>query len=157
MSEYMLFCLGGEDSRKGEGYQKSNRIFNVDVSHDKYMEARQSLPTLNLGITKWTDKKDMTKEEKNSVSSWETRGGYLKRYTYEEAWATTWDKLSNSDRQKFLDLPHFDAEIFEAITGIDVEVAEAPKTINVGGKEYEVTPELTKALEDLKEVKKGKK
>jgi hypothetical protein len=30
--------------------------------------------------------------------------------------------------------------------------ADKPASINIGGKEYEVTDELTKALADLKEV-----
>lgn len=32
------------------------------------------------------------------------------------------------------------------------EEPEKPQTINIGGKEYEITPELTKALKNLKEI-----
>lgn len=124
MSEYMLFCLGdASNQQQGEGYQKNNRIFNVDVSYDGYTKARQSLPTINLGITRWVDKKDMTKEEKDTVSSWETMGGYLKRYSYEDAWTTVWAELGKADKQKFLDLPHFNKDIFKEITGIDTSNA----------------------------------
>ena len=41
--------------------------------------------------------------------------------TYEDAWAEVWENLSKSGKQKFLDLPYFNAEIFKKITGIEVE------------------------------------
>jgi hypothetical protein len=137
MSENMLFCLGdGKYESKGEGYQKNNRMFNVDCTKDEVQKAKSSLPTISLGITKWVEKDDMTAKEKKDVSGWETMGGYLKRYSYEEAWANVWADLSKSDKQKFLDLPHFNKDIFKEITGIDVEVATNPAEIVIDGATY---------------------
>ena len=52
--------------------------------------------------------------------SWETCEGFLKTYEYKKAWANTWSSFSQQDKQKFLDLPNFDAAIFKEITGIDI-------------------------------------
>jgi hypothetical protein len=137
MSENMLFCLGdGKYEPKGEGYQKNNRIFNVDCTKYEVQKAKSSLPSFNLGITKWVEKDDMTAKEKKDVSGWETMGGYLKIYSYEEAWANVWADLSKSDKQKFLGLPHFNKDIFKFITGIDVEVATNPTEIVIDGATY---------------------
>lgn len=153
MSERMLFCLGeGRYESQGNGYQKNNQIFNTQVTEKEWNEAKSSLPEIELQITKWVDKEDMTKEEKSNSTVWKEIGGYLKRYTYEEAWANWWENANAEDRQAILDLPHFDGEIFTGITGITDFTTDKLKTVNIGGKEYKVTPELTKALKDLKEL-----
>lgn len=152
MSERMLFCLGeGKFESKGAGYQKNNQIFNTQVTEDEWSEARESLPGIKILITQWVDKKDMTKDEKNDNPVYKEVGGYLRHYNYKEAWANWWSQASQKDKQAILDLPHFNAEIFEGITGIK-DISISKQTVNIGGKEYEVTPELTKALKDLKEV-----
>ena len=122
MSERMLFCLGdGKYESKGTGYQKNNCIFNVQVTPDEWNKAKKSLPEIKIAITKWVDESDMTKDEKDNNSVYKEIGGYLKRHDYKEAWATWWSDASKSDKQAILDLPHFDAEIFEKITGIKVD------------------------------------
>lgn len=148
----MLFCLGeGRYESKGAGYQKNNQIFNTQVTPEEWDEARSSLPTIKIALTKWVDKKDMTKEEKENNSVWKEVGGYLKHYEYKKAWANWWNDASAKDRQAILDLPHFNNDMFTNITGIeDFDIKS--QTVNIGGKEYKVTPELTKALKDLKEV-----
>jgi hypothetical protein len=103
-------------------------------------------------LTKWISGLEMTDEEKKAEPNFSVMGGYLKTFTWEEAWANYWRDTDEEDRQKVLNLPNFDATIFKEITGIDVEAKNRPETINIGGKEYQVTKELTKALKDLKEV-----
>ncbi len=76
----------------------------------------------------------MTDKEKEDVAGWDTVGGYLKTLTHKEAWAEYWDRARESDKKFFLSLPNFNAEMFEEITGIDVEVKE--KMVEVDGKEY---------------------
>ena len=124
----MLFCLGeGRYKSEGEGYQKNNRIFNVDVTSEELSKAKSSLPTIKLPVTKWIEKADMTDTEKENNSVYKQIGGYLKTMSYEEAWAEVWENLSKSDKQKFLDLPHFSQEIFKKITGIEVEKENSKK------------------------------
>ena len=137
MSERMLFCLGdGSFTSSGPGYQKNNQIFNTQLTRDEWAKARESLPTIKIGTTLWVDKKDMTKEEKQNKSGWETTGGYLKQYSYEEAWSMWWEAASKKDKDAILALPHFDKDIFKGITGIDVEVKTAPKEIQIDGATY---------------------
>lgn len=128
MSERMLFCLGNADNRsQGDGYQKNNCIFNVQVSEEEWDEAKDSLPTIRISHTYWADKKDMTKDEKSNDSVYKETGGYLKTIPYKEAWANWWEDASKKDKQAILDLPHFDAEIFKGITGIDVKSPSNPR------------------------------
>jgi hypothetical protein len=119
MSERMLFCLGdGKYATKGEGYQKNNRVFNVQVTPEEFDKIRASLPTIKVPLTKWIDKKDMTDEEKENSSVWKEVGGYLKVNTYENAWAIWWKEASQEDKNKILNCKYFNAEIFTKITGI---------------------------------------
>lgn len=72
----------------------------------------------------------MTDKEKAANENYKTIGGYLKAITldYHEAWQQLWPTLDEEMRQKYLDLPNFDADKFLEITGVDVrEKIEAPK------------------------------
>jgi hypothetical protein len=62
----------------------------------------------------------MTEEEKTHHPAAKMQGGYLKTYTYKEAWRRSWDAAYIIDKKRVLDLPNFDNEIFKEITGIDV-------------------------------------
>ncbi len=73
-------------------------------------------------LTRWIEEKDMTNEEKIADPNFYVRQGYLKTFTYQEAWANFWKDTDKENREKFLALPNFDAEVFKEITGIDVEV-----------------------------------
>lgn len=101
-------------------------------------------------LNKWIPENEMTDEEKKSEPNFFVMEGYLKTFTWEEAWSNYWRDTTEEDRQRVLNLPNFDAKVFKDITGIDVETKK--ETINIGGKDYQVTEELTKALKDLKEV-----
>lgn len=111
MSERMLFCVGeGKYTRKGAGYQKNNQIFNVQVDEEDWDTAIKSLPKIELN---------------------------LKQNNYEDAWAAWWKSAEQSDKNKILELPHFNKDIFKGITGIDVETTKChPDTITVDGVEY---------------------
>ena len=102
----------------------------------------------NFYLNKWIPEADMTDEEKKSDPEFDVRGGYLKTYTWEEAWANYWRDSDDEEKQKVLNLPNFSWDVFTEITGIDVE---QPKTTN--------PPEITfdGATYVLKEVIKGNK
>ena len=72
-------------------------------------------------LNKWIPESEMTTEEKKAEAEFHVRGGYLKTYEREEAWANYWRDSGEEERQKVLNLPNFDADIFKEITGIDVE------------------------------------
>jgi hypothetical protein len=71
-------------------------------------------------LTKWIPEEEMTEGEKIAEPEFYVRKGYLKTYSWEEAWANFWRDTDEENRQKFLNLPNFDAEVFKEITGIDV-------------------------------------
>jgi hypothetical protein len=85
----------------------------------------------------------MTDEEKEENPDYKTRGGYLKEYSYKEAFRNSWDKATIEDRKKILKCPNFDNDVFFEISGIDVN-----KELN----QEKVTIELTQ--EQLDRIKK---
>lgn len=128
MSEYMIFCLGeGRGVSKRIGYQQNHMVFNTKVTDEEYKKIRESLPEIKISHTYWVEEKDMTKEEKKENDQYKQLGGFLKRITYEEAWANWWDDASKKDKQAILDIPYFDAEIFKGITGIEVSKTDTKK------------------------------
>ena len=118
MSEKMIFCLGeGKYESKGAGYQKSLQIFNTPVSEDEYNKTKSALSVKNFKPPMITQKQPC---------------GHIRVLSYKDAWKKMWNELSNEDKNFFFTLPHFNAEIFEKITGINPEI----KTLS--GKEVEV-------------------
>jgi len=135
MSERMLFCLGdGKYESKGEGYQKNNRVFNVQVTEDEFDTIKLNIPTIKLPVTRWIEEKEMTDEEKEENENYKTIGGYLKVLSYQDAWKIAWSEIDSETKEKFLLIPHFNKDIFKNITGIDVEVKEP----SLSGKEVKV-------------------
>jgi PPE-repeat protein len=78
------------------------------------------IPYLYIPLTKWVCEKDMTDLEKKNNSTFYVQMGYLKTNDYKVAWSIAWNSAEKSKKQEFLDLPNFDAKIFEEITGIKV-------------------------------------
>lgn len=66
-------------------------------------------------LTEWIDypEEDQAKDEKKKAI-----GGYLKTYTYKEAWQKSFSTASIGDVAKTLTLPNFNYKKFEEITGI---------------------------------------
>jgi hypothetical protein len=101
------------------------RIFNKD-SGKKWEEINH--PHFNeFYLNKWIEEKDMNDEEKIKEPLFYVREGYLKKYEYEEAWTNFWRDTDEENRQKFLNLPNFNADIFFEITGIDVRTKVSSK------------------------------
>ena len=62
----------------------------------------------------------MSDEEKENNLDAYVNYGYLRVYTYKEAWANLWSELTDDQKELFKTLPNFDADIFEDITGIEI-------------------------------------
>ena len=76
-------------------------------------------------LTEWVTTEDMTEAEKQEHKTYKTTGGYLRVYTYKEAWRKAWDSATPEDKELLFKLPNFDADVFKEISGIDVnETAE---------------------------------
>ena len=68
----------------------------------------------------WIYSKDMTDEEKAKNPTHETTGGYLKVLDESECGQLWWDGLSEHDKNTIFNIPNFDPEIFEQVTGIRI-------------------------------------
>ena len=68
----------------------------------------------------WIYSNNMTEDEKKEHPEHETLGGYLKAIPYKDACKLMWDKLDDDEKQAVKEIPYFDADVFEEITGIDV-------------------------------------
>ena len=139
MSEKMLFCLGeGKYEPKGIGYQKNYHIFNIPVSESEYNKAIGAKPSFTLYLTRWISKDKMTNEEKDNKYGWEQMGGYLKTLSYQDAWKESWAEASKEFKSWVKNLPHFNAELFEKITGVKFEetLVGSIATVEIGGKKY---------------------
>ena len=70
------------------------------------------------------------------VSSVETTGGYLRVNDLKEEWRKAYEGASEEDIQAVRDLPAFDYDVFEEITGLDLRPVSA--TASCEGREVEI-------------------
>ena len=100
------------------------------------------------------DSEDMIEEEKKANKNWKTLWWYLKTYDIDKSLHTyrkkSFENTTREDAAKALELPNFNYEIFEEITGITKEdfdrklgvgqEEEQERTIIIDGVEYVLTP-----------------
>lgn len=92
------------------------RIFNkpsgMSLKQFRNSKYAKALLSTSFNLTEWV-------EDKTTME-----GGYLKAYTYKEACANWWNRLSDEAKETIKSIPNFDEEVFENITGIKVEKEE---------------------------------
>ena len=74
----------------------------------------------NMETTAWIYESSMTEEEKEQYPSYKTTGGYLKVFTYKEAWKNLWNSITDEEKQEIMNIPNFDKNKFKEITGIEI-------------------------------------
>ena len=72
-------------------------------------------------ITSWISFGDMTDEEKIQYPKAFVCGGYLKTFTYKEAWQNAFKTATKSDIALLKALPNFNKKVFFEITGIKID------------------------------------
>ena len=109
------------------------RLFNkeLDMTVSEF-KSKYSL-YMNISLNTWIDESNMTDAEKDSNEGWEEVGGYLKTIEYKDVCRKWWEE-NPEEHERFLTLPGFDSEIFEEITGIDVDKPE--EMIEIDGKKW---------------------
>ena len=99
-------------------------MFNKPTSYKLHSEIRNlrgiQILERNFENSGWIYSENMSAEEKAAHPEHETMGGYLKTVDFKTACKMMWDKLDEEERQAVIELPNFDAEVFEEITGINV-------------------------------------
>jgi hypothetical protein len=116
--------------------------FNKPCTREQWAQA--DIPSwLYFNLTEWVDKEDMTDLEKQDHPTYETTGGYLKVYEYQEAWEKSYDNATREEQLKIKSLPNFDAEVFYEISGIKIdEGLSNPKEITIEGATYRLVEEV---------------
>ena len=77
--------------------------------------------------TTWVYVENMTDEEKANNSDYEILGGYLRKNDLMQVNQKWWESLTESEKDCIKSIENFDADIFEEIMGIDVELSEEEK------------------------------
>ena len=93
-------------------FDKPSDFTPTEFRKSKFYSALCSSPFI---LTEWIE---YTEEEKAEDKS--KIGGYLKEYTYKEACANWWNGMTVSNKKIVTEIPNFDPDKFERITGIDV-------------------------------------
>ena len=73
-------------------------------------------------VTCYVPFEDMTSEEKAAHPEYgpdNEYGGYMRKVDYKTACKQAWDALNDDERKSVTEIPNFDADVFEEITGID--------------------------------------
>ena len=81
---------------------------------------------LYFSLIEWVPKERMSKKEKKQHPEYVTTGGYIKQYTYKEAFRKSFEAAKKKEDwpeqlKRLKALPNFDAKIFEEISGIKEE------------------------------------
>ena len=84
-------------------------------------DARYLLNQIPKKVVEWIYTGDMTDEEKVAHPEHETTGGYLKVLDESESGQIWWNGLSEDEKDCIRNIPNFDKDIFEEITGIRTE------------------------------------
>lgn len=109
------------------------RMFNKETNLKR---SEIYIPYFYLKINEWVSEENMTDEQKKADKDFRVKGGTLITRTYKEAWALYWNhEATKEEKEKFLKLPNFDADIFEEITGINVNKESCGgKVVEIDGK-----------------------
>ena len=102
-------------------------------------QAQEVIPDVDMPVgTEWVPSENMTDDEMAANPNHTIIGGYLKVHNLkiQEAFPIAWAKMDQATRDRFLNLPNFDAEKFFACTGVDVRKPEPAKEIIVDGVRY---------------------
>ena len=103
--------------------QTPSPMFFDNPTNLTYSAAQNLIPDVILPIScVWVNSVDMSKLEKEENQNHKTIGGYLEKINkpIQEVFPSVWRKMTEEKKQRFLDLPNFDADKFMACTGVDV-------------------------------------
>ena len=96
-------------------FDKDTNMTLKEFIKSKYNKA---LCSVELKLTEWIM---YTEEEMKEDDDKKATKGYLKNYTYKEACANWWSKLTEENKEIIMSIPNFDADKFEEITGINID------------------------------------
>src|SRR3990167_127594 len=102
------------------------RIFNKETT-----ETEIDFPSyFYFNLTEFVETEQMTDEEKKKYPHYAVTTGFLRVFDYKTAWLNSFNKATKEDVAKTLELPNFNAQIFEEITEITKKMLDE----KIGGK-----------------------
>ena len=107
-----VFC--NEDDKNIRIFNKPSGMSLKDFWESIYWHAICSAP---FNLTEWIE---YTQEEKKADPQKKLVGGHLRTYTMEKAWANWWNELTDENKEIIKQIPNFDPDVFEDITGIEI-------------------------------------
>jgi len=129
--------IGNRNTGDGNTVDFSNGVFCTQEEKIKFFDQPSNLTyrdwlnnrardiiRWNMETTAWVYEDSMSDEEKEQYPTYKTTGGYLKVFTYKEAWSNLWNNLTDAEKQEIKNIPNFDTEKFASITGIKVNESE---------------------------------
>ncbi len=108
-----MFCT--EKNPKIKFFDKESDLTMSDWNNSEWRNI-----LCNFQLTQWVCDDNMTDQEKTDHPKFHVRGGYLKTFEYKEAFKNLWDTLTDEQKLKLQEMPNFDKDKFEEITGVSV-------------------------------------
>ena len=99
-------------------------VFNkpLKMTRESFLKSKGLLVLIeHFKYNWWISSQYMTDEEKSIHPEYITTGGYLITVDFKAACKTMWDSLDSDEKQAVKEIPNFDADVFEEITGIKAE------------------------------------
>ena len=117
-------------------------FFNTWLSFDCWSKADKPSWIFKPSPTIWVSDSDMTAQEKTDNPTFQTCGGYLRTNEMKEEWKKAYESATPEEVQMVRDLPNFDYDVFEEITGLDLRLPTTPtcenKVVEIDGKKYKL-------------------
>jgi hypothetical protein len=110
--------------------------FNTLIARAVWDAAKKPIWLYKPSPTTWVESMSMTDQEKTDNPTYKTTGGYLRVNDIKAEWRNAYEGASAEDIQAVRDLPAFDYDVFEQITGLDLR--EKPQTAPCEGREIEI-------------------
>lgn len=110
--------------------------FNKWLSYKEWGNTYKPLWLYEPDPVTWVSKENMTAEEKKKFPHYKTTGGYLRENDMQKEWRKAYEGATEEDIQATRDLPNFDYDVFEEITGLDLRPVKSEPTCE--GREVEI-------------------
>ncbi len=96
-------------------------FFNKPCKISTWNNAIKPYFIYNICLTLWIEFDNMSDQEKIDNKNSFVTNGYLKTFTYKEAWANAYKNATKEDIKLLKALPNWDPIVFEEITGIKID------------------------------------
>jgi len=120
------------------------RCFNNLCSAVDWDNAEKPKFIFKPSPTTWVPACDMSDQEKAHNTDYQVNNGYLRVNDMSEEWMKAYEGASEEDIQKCRNLPNFDYDVFEEITGLDIRPKAGGtdctgKIVEIDGVKYKLS------------------